>query len=369
MNLRIPGPTPLPPQVEAALQRPMINHRGVVFAEMQKRIFARLRQVFETSNDLLIFPSSGTGGLESALVNVLSPGDRVLACAAGSFGERFAQMAAAFGAQVDQLSFPWGSAIDPVAVAEKLRASPDTRAVLVTHNETSTGVLHPLQAIAQAVHENSDALVIVDAVSSLGAAPLATDAWGIDVVITGSQKSLMCPPGAAIIAISPHAWQAYETARVPRFYWDWREWKESALKGETPFTPALPIYFALDAALDLILNEGLPMVYARHARIAELTRTRAQTLGFQLFPDPRAASPAVTALRPPAGIDANRLIRHVRDELGVEFAGGQGALSGKIIRIGHLGYVHERDIHHALNALEQALVQPAASFQSATVGE
>lgn len=361
MNLRIPGPTPLPSQVEAALRRPMINHRGAVFADMQQRIVERLQKVFETSNDILIFPASGTGGLEAALVNVLSPGDRVLACAAGAFGERFAQMAAAFGAHVDQVSFPSGGAIDPAVVAEKLRAAPDTRAVLVTHSETSTGVLHPVEAIARAVREHSDALVIVDAVSSFGATRLATDAWGIDIAITGSQKALMCPPGAAIVAISGHAWKAYETARAPRFYWDWKEWRKWVVKGETPFTPPLPVYFALDAALDLILGEGLPMVYARHARLAELTRTRAQSLGFELFPDPRYASPTVTALRPPVGVDAHRLIQQARDQ-SVEFAGGQGELSGKIIRIGHLGYVHEADIQSALNTLERVLATAEAAM-------
>ena len=355
MNLRIPGPTPLPPQVEAALRRPMINHRGAVFTDMQKRIVARLKLVFETSNDILIFPSSGTGGLEAALVNVLSPGDRVLACTAGAFGERFAEVAVAFGAHVDKLSFPSGTAIDPALVAEKLVAAPDTRAVLITHSETSTGVLHPVQALAKAVRENSDALVIVDAVSSLGATPLATDAWGIDIVITGSQKALMCPPGASVLAISKHAWHAYETARSPRFYWDWRSWEKWAEKGQTPVTPALSIYFALDAALDLILSEGLSTVYARHERLAELARTRAQSLGFELFPDPRYASPTVTALRPPAGVDAKRLIRYVREHYDVEFAGGQGALDGKIIRIGHLGYVNEQDIQTALNALERVM--------------
>lgn len=355
MNLRIPGPTPIPPQVEAALRRPMINHRGAVFSDMQKRIVARLQLIFETSNDILIFPSSGTGGLEAALVNVLSPGDRVLACTAGAFGDRFAEIAVAFGAHVDKLTFPWGTAIDPARVAEKLRAAPDTRAVLITHSETSTGVLHPVQAIAKAVRENSDALVIVDAVSSLGAAPLATDAWSIDIVITGSQKALMSPPGAAILAISKHAWHAYETARAPRFYWDWRQWEKWAEKGQTPVTPALPIYYALDAALDLILNEGLPTVFARHERLGELARERAQAVGFELFPDPRYASPTVTALRPPAGVDATRLIRYVRDNFAVEFAGGQGELAGKIIRIGHLGYVNEADLHVALNALEHVM--------------
>ena len=355
MNLRIPGPTPLPPQVEAALRRPMINHRGAVFTDMQKRIIARLKLVFETSNDILIFPSSGTGGLEAALVNVISPGDRVLACTAGAFGERFAEIAAAFGAQVDKLKFPLGAAIDPARVAERLKAVPDTRAVLITHSETSTGVLHPIRELAKTVRENSDALVIVDAVSSLGATPVAMDAWGIDIVVTGSQKALMCPPGASFVAISKHAWHAYETARAPRFYWDWRSWEKWSEKGQTPVTPALPIYFALDAALDLILSEGLPTVYARHERLAELTRTGAQALGFELFPDPRYASPTVTALRPPAGVDAKRLIRYVRDHFDVEFAGGQGELDGKIIRIGHLGYVNEIDLQTALNALEQVM--------------
>jgi aspartate aminotransferase-like enzyme len=355
MNLRIPGPTSLPPQVEAALRRPMINHRGAVFADMQKRIIERLKLVFETANDILIFPSSGTGGLEAALVNVISPGDRVLACTAGAFGDRFAEMAAAFGARVDKLSFPLGAPIDPARVAAALKTAPDTRAVLITHSETSTGILHPVQALARAVRENSDALIIVDAVSSLGATPLAMDAWDIDIVITGSQKALMCPPGASILAISKHAWHAYETARAPRYYWDWRSWEKWAEKGQTPVTPALPIYFALDAALDLILTEGLPAVYARHERLANLTRRRAQALGFELFPDRRYASPTVTALRPPAGVDAKRLIRYARDHFDVELAGGQGELEGKIIRIGHLGYVNELDLQTALHALEQVM--------------
>lgn len=360
MNLRIPGPTPLPPQVVAALQRPMMNHRSPAFADLQTRIVARLRDLFETANDILILPASGTGGLEAALVNVLSPGDRVLACVAGEFGARFAQMAKAFGAQVEQLAFPPGAAVDPAHVAEKLRAAPDTRAVLITHNETSTGVLHPLEPLAQAVHENSNALVIVDAVSSLGATRIATDAWGLDIVITGSQKALMSPPGAAILSISAHAWHAYEYARTPRFYWNWGDWKKWAAKGQTPVTPPLSIYFALDAALDLIRQEGPSNVYARHARLADWTRTQTQALGFTLFADPRYASPAVTALRPPAGTDANVLIRRVRDEENVELAGGQGELSGKIVRIGHLGYVHETDMQDALYALERALIaQPA----------
>ena len=368
MNLRIPGPTPLPPQVSAALRRPMINHRSPAFAELQKKITAGLQDILETKNDILILPASGTGGLEAALVNILSPGDHVLACTAGAFGDRFAKMAAAFGAQVDKFSFPPGAAIDPERVAEKLCAAPDTRAVLLTHSETSTGVLHPVQELARVIHANSNALVLVDAVSSAGATRVATDAWGIDIVITGSQKALMSPPGAAIVTISERAWHAYENARAPRFYWDWKEWHKWAAKGQTPFTPPVAIYFALDAALDLIYAEGLPAVFARHEYLAERSRTRTHQLGFKLLPDPRYASPAVTALFPPAGVDASALIRRARDDMGVEFAGGQGDLSGKLIRIGHLGYVHEADIQQALDVLEQALVAPVV-FQSAALGD
>ncbi len=368
MNLRIPGPTPLPPQVTEALMSPMINHRGPTFVGLQRRILAGLKEVFETGNQIIIYPSSGTGGLEAALANVLSPGDRVLACAAGAFGERFAEIARRFGAQVDKLTFPMGQAIDADKVAEHLRNAPDTRAVLLTHSETSSGVLHPIESIARTIHANSNALVLVDAVSSAGATRLQTDAWGLDVVVTGSQKALMCPPGASILAISQRALRAYETARSPRYYWDWREWMKVMANGETPVTPPLPIYFALDVALDLIKNEGLTAVFARHERLAELTRRETGAMGFELFPDPKYASPTVTALRPPAGIKPGDLIARCREELGVEFAGGQGEAKGKVIRIGHLGYVHEPEIRQALAALQQA-VSAAPVFRAASVGE
>jgi aspartate aminotransferase-like enzyme len=363
MNLRIPGPTPLPPEVVKAMQRPMINHRGAEFVALQKKIIAGLQQVFQTSNDLFILPASGTGGLEAALVNVISPGNRVLAAIAGAFGLRFAEIAEAFGARVERLIFTEGTAIDPERVAASLRAAPDTRVVLLTHNETSTGVINPVETLARVVHENSDALVLVDAVSSMGAAPLATDAWGLDVVVTGSQKALMSPPGAAVLSIGARAWRAYEHARAPRFYWDWQQWQRWAAQGQTPVTPPLEVYYALDAALDLIFAEGLPNVYARHERLAKMTREGTHELGFELFPDPRFASPAVTALRPPPGMEASRVIRRARDEFGVELAGGQGDLKGKIVRIGHMGYVREADVRQVLDALAQVLkqLQPAAA--------
>lgn len=355
MNLRIPGPTPLPPEVTAALSRPMINHRGPQFVELQGRVLAGLKEILETNNDIIIYPSSGTGGMEAALANVLSPGDRVLACTAGAFGDRFAEMAKRFGAQVNKLCFPMGQAIDPEKVAEELRNAPDTRTVLLTHSETSSGVLHPIEALAKTIRANSGALILVDAVSSAGATRVQTDAWGLDVVITGSQKALMSPPGASVVAIGERAWRAYETARSPRYFWDWREWTKMMAVGQTPVTPPLPIYFAMDVALDLIKAEGLNAVYARHERLAELTRNETVAMGLTLFADPRYASPTVTALRPPAGIKSGDLIARCRDELGVEFAGGQGEAKGKVLRIGHLGYVHEADIREALGALKQAL--------------
>lgn len=367
MNLRIPGPTPLPPQVAAALRRPMMNHRGPGFADLQTSVVARLQQVLETKNDIVIYPSSGTGGMEAALANILSAGDRVLVCSAGMFGERFATMAAAFGARVEKLTAPMGAGIEPDALKEKLLAMPDVRAVLLTHSETSSGVLHPLQALARAVHDNSSALVVVDAISSVGAARLATDAWGCDVVITGSQKALMCPPGAAIVTISERAWAAYESARSPRYYWDWREWKKSMAHGQTPVTPPLPIYYALDAALDLMHSEGMNAIYARHERLADMLRRGARMFGYETAADSRYASPTVTTLRPPAGVEADTLLKCTRDELGVEFAGGLGEWKGKIVRVGHLGYVHEPDIQQSLSALQQALafsVRPQASRPS-----
>lgn len=355
MNLRIPGPTPLHPKVAKALERPMINHRGPIFAGMQKSIIARLQRILETENEIIIYPSSGTGGLEASLANILSPGDRVLGCAAGAFGERYAQIAESFGAQVERLTFPMGTGIDPEVVKAKLQQAPGVRVVTLTHSETSTGVLHPIQAIAHAIHESSDALILVDAVSSAGSTRLATDAWGIDVVVTGTQKGLMSPPGCSILTVSARALRAHESARAPRFYWDWKEWRKWIAQGQTPITPALPIYYAMDAALDVILEEGPEAVWARHEKLAQLVRKTTAALGFDLAAEPRYASPVVTALRPPSGVKAGSLIARARDQYGAEFAGGQGEWTGKVLRIGHMGYAHEPEIQEALEALRQAL--------------
>ncbi len=355
MNLRIPGPVPLPAEIAKAMQKPMIDHRGPEFAALLLRVTAALKRIFQTDNDLLIFTSSGTGALEAALVNTISPGDHVLAFSAGAFGDKFAQMARAFGAAVTQVDFEWGSAIEPERVARAVRENSATRAVLVTHNETSTGVLHPLQNIARAVRENSDAVLIVDAVSSLGAVKVQTDAWGIDLIATAAQKAWACPPGLAMVSISPRAWKAAATAKTPRYYFDFAEMKKWTLKGQTPFTPAVLNYYALDQSVAMIEAEGIANVYARHARIAQRVRDTAKRMGFALVAEERFASPTATALTLPQGIQAEDLRRVAREEFGLVIAGGQGKLSGKIIRIGHLGWVSEEEIDRAMRALDEAM--------------
>ena len=359
MNLRIPGPTPCPPEVLAAMSVPMVDHRGPEVAALIRRVTPRLQAAFNTANDVLIVTTSGTGGLECAVVNSLSPGDHVLSVSIGNFGERFAQIAATYGARVTRLGFANGEAADPERVREALAANPDVRAVLVTHNETSTGVTNPLEAIAAAVRP-SGALLLVDAVSSLSSIPVQVDAWGLDVVVSGSQKGWMLPPGLAFLSLSERAWEAYARSTMPRFYFDLGKYRESTAKGQTPWTPALSLYFALEVALDLLEREGWENVYARHQRCGELTRAGVKRLGLELLADERFASNTVTAVKAPEGLDVSRLRKLLREEHGVVIGGGQGELTGKIFRIGHLGLVTEDDVAVTLQALEQAL--PVAGY-------
>ncbi len=355
MNLRIPGPTPLPLEILKVMGNQMINHRGPKYEAMQKEVVKKLQKVFQTENDVFLFTSSGTGGVEASITNTLSPGDKVLAIAAGVFGDRFAACAKAFGAEVVKLDFPWGQAADPDLIRKKLEANPDTKAVLVVFNETSTGVTNDMKAIAEVVHESSDALILVDAISGLGAIDLRTDEWGFDVVVTGSQKAWMCPPGLAMVSVSEKAWKAHATAKMPRFYWDFTAMKEFAEKGQTPFTPAITTIFALDKALDMILDEGIENVFARHRRVGEHTRSGVKELGLELFADESCASNTVTAVKVPSDIQADELLRIMREDHEVLIAGGMGRLKGKIVRIGHLGYVFEEDIDEVLEAMEASL--------------
>jgi aspartate aminotransferase-like enzyme len=357
MNLRLPGPTPVPEDVVKAVSKPMIDHRGKEFHEIMQRLTANLQKAFETKNEVYVLTSSGTGGMEAAIINVLSPGDKVLAVSIGSFGDRFSKIAKAYGANVTDLKFPEGKAADPAAIREKLKADPPIKAVLVTHNETSTGITNDLEAIAKVVKDEFDKLFIVDAISSLGSIRMAMDEWNIDVVASASQKGWACPPGLAMIAMSERAWRTSDEAKMPRFYFDLREARNSLKKGETPWTPALGLIYGLDYALQKMLAKGdMTATYQFHAKIAQYTRDGLTKLGLKLVAtDLKHASNTVTACYLPDGVTDDALLTMLMNDYNVVAAEGRGLLAGKSFRIGHMGYVTEKDIDDVLNALKLAL--------------
>jgi aspartate aminotransferase-like enzyme len=355
-QLRIPGPTPVPDEVLQAMAKQMINHRGPEFVQLLNDVTAKLKQIFQTKSDLLVLTASGTGGLEAAIVNTLSPGDKVLATSIGVFGDRFTKIAQQYGAETIPLSFEWGKAADIDAIRQALRAEPKIKAVMVTQNETSTGVTNDLASISSVVKE-FDKLLLVDAISGLGAIDLPVDDWHCDVTVTGSQKAWMVPPGLTMISVSEEGWRAHAEAKMPRFYWDFTKAKSSLEKGQTPWTPAVSIIFALQVALDMMLKEGLTNVVARHARVGKATREGIKSLGLSLFAEESHASNAVTAVAVPDGLDVKKLRKILKEEHQVVLAGGQQKLDGKIFRIGHLGWVTEKDIEAVISALKVALPQ------------
>lgn len=358
MQLRVPGPTPCPPEILHAVGKQMINHRGKEFAELINGITANLKSIFQTKNDVFVLTGAGTGGLEAAIVNTLSPGDKVLSASNGVFAERFADIAECFGAKVNRLTFEWGKPVDPDAVWQALKTAPDIKAVLVTHNETSTGVTSDLAAITSAIKE-FDKLILVDSISALSSIDLQVDAWKCDVVITGSQKGWMIPPGLTMVSVSDMAWQAHAKAKMPRFYWDFTKAKNYLEKSQTPWTPAVSLFFALADSLNMILAEGLPNVFARHAKIAQIARNGVKSNGLSLFADEIYASNTVTAIKANGNLDIAKLLQILREEHSIVLAGGQEKLSGKIFRIGHMGWITEDDINEVLKALAEAL--PKAS--------
>ena len=355
-NLRTPGPTPIPDDIYDAMSDPMINHRGPEFFDLITECTEKLKQVFMTSNDLFILTSSGTGALEASIVNTLSTGDKVLAASAGSFGDRYADLLDAYGVESTRITFEWGEAIDPDGIRQALREDPAITAVIVTHNETSTGVTHDLQSIASVVKGEFGKLLLVDAVSSLGCVPLPVDGWDCDVVATGSQKGFMIPPGLAFISFSAEAWEAQKAATLPRFYFDLEEAKKYLDRGQTPWTPNLSAMYGLRAALQNIMAEGLEGVFDRHASIGQFTRDGVRSLGLDLLcTDEARASNTVTAIKMPPHIDGEQLMEIMRTEENVVLAGGQGKLTGHIFRIGHLGYFTEEHIQEVLDALGRVL--------------
>ena len=356
-NLRIPGPTALPPTVMAAGGRQMINHRGPEFAALMERIVHGMRPFFGTEADILLLTAAGTGALEAAVVNVLSPGDRVLAVSCGAFGERFAKVAEVYGADVRRLDVEWGQAASPGAVRGALLEEPGAKAVLLTHNETSTGVTNPIPELAAAIREVApEALILVDAISALGAVPFEMDAWGLDLVVTGSQKAWIAAPGMAFAAVGARAWAAMEPARMARFYFDLRRARESAAAGQTPWTPAVAVMYQVDEGLRLMEEETLAGVFARHAACAAATRAGLRALGFELLADPAFASRTVTAARVPDDLDWKAFNGEVKRR-GLVLAGGQGKLKGKIFRVGHLGSVEIEQILGAIAVMEEAALR------------
>ena len=353
-QLRIPGPTPLPERVMRALNRPLIDHRGPEFAAILADVTAGAKRVFKTSSDLLLLTSSGTGGLESAVANLVSPGDEVVAALCGNFGERFAALAAAYGADVVRLEFEWGQPVDPDDLAHVLANHPKAKVLLLTHNETSTGLTNPLPQLAR-VGRDAGRIVVVDGVSSISSIAIETDAWGVDVAVSGSQKGWMAPPGIALVSVSDRAWEQQARARSPRFYFDWKEAKTWGDKGMTPFTPAIPVAFALQEGLHMLEEESLEHVYERHARLARATQAGLTALGFELYAREGSRSNTVTSALPPPGLDVNALRKLLNEKHGVVIAGGQGKMAGKMVRVGHLGAIAEGDVVQVLWAIEQAL--------------
>ena len=354
-----PGPTPVPPQVLAALAEPVVHHRSPDFKPIYERCLARLREVCRTEQDVLLFTSSGTGAFEAAVQNLVSPGDPHLVVSAGNFGDRWAALTRTYGAEVDQLRYEWGETPEADDVRARL-SERGAKAVWVVHSETSTGVVADVQAIARVAKE-SGALVVVDAVSSLGAIPCETDAWELDVVVSGSQKALMAPPGLGLCAVSEAAYAA--SGSTPRFYFDWQRTRTAQSKLDAAFTPPVSLVAALDVALGLLLEEGLEASFDRHVRLGRAARAGVKAMGLELFSPDEDRSAVVTAVRAPDGIDADDVVKALRDRFGMTIAGGQGDLKGKIFRLGHIGWFDVFDITTMLAAVEIVLAEQRADIE------
>lgn len=353
--LLMPGPTPVPERVQLAMARSMINHRGAEFQAIFQNITEKMKKVFATSGDILIFPAAGTGAMEASIVNLFSTGDKVLVLSIGVFGDRLADIAKNYGLVVEKIDFERGTQICSAKVAEIL--AHDTKysikGILFTHNETSTGVSNDIEAIAK-VCQQHPAIKVVDAVSALGAIPMKMDAWGIDVVFTGSQKALMLPPGLGLVAFNERAWQAYAHSNLPKFYWDAAKVKKSLAKYQTPYTPALSLLYGLEESLQMIEEEGLDNIANRHEILSEATRQGIKALGLKLFAQ-NGASSVVTSVYAPEQIGGKAIQKHLREKYGIAIAGGQQNLENKIFRIGHLGYTTSTDIIVVIACLEMTL--------------
>ena len=356
LTLMIPGPTPVPETVLKALGRHPIGHRSGDFQEIVRRTTEQLQWLHQTSGDVLVITGSGTAAMEAGMINTLSRGDRVLCGDNGKFGERWVKVARAYGLDVEVIKADWGQPLDPEAFRRALEAdtAKQIRAVILTHSETSTGVINDLQTICGHVKAHGTALTIADCVTSLGATDVPMDAWGIDVVASGSQKGYMLPPGLSFVAMSDRAWEAYERSDLPKFYLDLGPYRKTAAKNSNPFTPAVNLYFGLEAALEMMQSEGLEAIFTRHSRHRAAAQAGMKAIGMPLFAAEGHGSPAITAVAP-EGIDAELLRKSVKERFDILLAGGQDHLKGKVFRIGHLGFVCDRDVLTAVSAIETTL--------------
>jgi len=357
LMLMIPGPTPVPEQVLLALAKAPIGHRSKDFSQIMAEVTAKLKWLHQTEHDVLILTASGTGAMEAAIINFLSHGDHVLVGENGKFGERWGEVCTAYGLKTERIKAEWGKPLDPEQFRQRLEAdtAKEIKAVIITHSETSTGVLNDLETINRHVKAHGKALIIVDAVTSMGAVNIPMDAWDLDVVASGSQKGYMIPPGLGFVAVRPRAWEAYQTANLPRYYLDLGKARKEAQKHSTPFTTSVNMVVALQTALNMLQAEGLEQIFARHQRLCRATRAAVRAMGLTLLADDSCASPAITAVLAPPNLPVDKIRSHIKKHFDIVLAGGQDHLADKIFRIGHLGFVSDRDILSAISALESTL--------------
>ena len=359
--LLTPGPTPLPPEVCQALGKPIIHHRTPQFQAILKEATEGLKYVFQTQSEVFILTSSGTGAMEAAVANLLSAQDTAITVESGKFGERWTELCTSYGVKAEVIKVEWGKAVDPKEIEKKLQANPGIKAVFATLCETSTGVVSDIEAIGKVVAK-FQAVLVVDAISGLGAIDLKTDAWGVDVCVSGSQKGFMLPPGLAFISVSKKAWELIAVSKSPRYYFDLTVAKKAIQKTDTPFTPAISLVIALVEVLRMMKQDGLENIFKRHHTMACATKAGMEALGLELF-SPSASSDVVTAVKVPAGIDGEKLVKTMRDVYGVTIAGGQAELKGKVFRFAHMGFIEEFDIIAGIACLEKVLKESGYVFK------
>jgi len=360
-----PGPTMLPPEVLLKMAEPIMHHREPEFEKIYAEIREGLKDLFQTKNEVMIFTSSGTGAMEGAVSNLLSQRDKAIVVRGGKFGERWGEICKAYGIEFIPIDVEWGKAVDPKRIKELLESDPSIRAVYTQASETSTGVRHPIQAIADLVKKYEDKVIVVDAITGIGVFNIPTDAWGLDVVISGSQKALMLPPGLSFATLSDKAWKLAEKSTLPKYYFDFKKELKNTKKNQSSYTPAISLYVGLREALRMIRNEGLEAVFHRHEKLAEATRRAVKALGLELYA-PDSPSDAVTAVKIPGGIDGEKLKDLFFEKFGITVAEGQDRAKGKIIRIAHLGYYERLDMVMVISALEMLLKEMGYPFELGT---